>query len=97
MTPTPAQIDSACLSFRHDFGLLSKEQQDTLRLEAKYWLEAWDKELHLSSTRKALVELVGESNENSLVEMRNLFIVSKVPEEEKRPIINAINVLLMTM
>lgn len=42
--PTPAQIDSACLSYRHDFGLLPENDRATIRLEAKWWLEAWLKE-----------------------------------------------------
>lgn len=43
--PTREQIDSICLSYRHDFGLLNKQHQDLLRVEAVFWLEAWLKEL----------------------------------------------------
>ncbi len=34
---TDEQIDSACLSVRHDFGLLSVTEQDELRFQAKEW------------------------------------------------------------
>lgn len=40
---TDAQINDACLSFRHDFGLLPPEEQLELRVIAKSWLEAWGK------------------------------------------------------
>jgi hypothetical protein len=39
-----AQIDSICLSYRHDFGLLSVEEQNQLRNECKWWFEAISKE-----------------------------------------------------
>lgn len=41
---TPKQIDSACMSFRHDFGLLDEKKREDTRFAAKYWLEAWMKE-----------------------------------------------------
>lgn len=41
--PTDAQINSACLSYRHDFGLMNKRDQDNLRFEANEWLIAWRK------------------------------------------------------
>ena len=37
---TDEQIHSACLSYRHDFGLLSVAQQDYIRFQAKEWAEA---------------------------------------------------------
>jgi hypothetical protein len=37
---TNEQIDSACLSYRHDFGLMSVAQQDYIRFQAKEWAEA---------------------------------------------------------
>ncbi len=43
--PTAAELDSACYSYRHDFGLLSKDEQDRVRATARYWLEAWLKEM----------------------------------------------------
>jgi hypothetical protein len=33
-------ILNVCLSYRHDFGLLSKEEQDTLKFECKEWMRA---------------------------------------------------------
>lgn len=38
-------LDSVCMSYRHDYGLLSAEEQLTVRLDAKQWLRAWIKEL----------------------------------------------------
>lgn len=43
--PTDAQCRSACYSFRHDFGLLSEEEQRRTVFEAKEWLRAWMYEL----------------------------------------------------
>jgi hypothetical protein len=42
--PTPQNVDSACLSVRHDFGLLGDGERKLLRLEAIEWLNAWRKE-----------------------------------------------------
>lgn len=41
---TEAQINSACLSYRHDFGLLDDHDKERLRFVAKEWLHAWRKE-----------------------------------------------------
>lgn len=38
-------LDSVCLSFRHDFGLLSEEERNRIRFQAKEWLYAWRKHL----------------------------------------------------
>jgi hypothetical protein len=35
-------IDNMCISYRHDFGLMDKEQQDKLRFECKEWLRAYE-------------------------------------------------------
>jgi hypothetical protein len=37
---TDEQIDSACMNYRHDFGLLSVAEQDYIRFEAKEWAAA---------------------------------------------------------
>lgn len=42
--PTLAQINSACLSFRHDFGLLDATERGELQWQATEWLRAWQKE-----------------------------------------------------
>ena len=42
--PTAKQITSACLSYRHDYGVLSPEEQKMVRFEAVEWLRAWQKE-----------------------------------------------------
>lgn len=41
---TRSQIDSACMSYRHDFGLFEAEKRNSLRNDARHWLEAWMKE-----------------------------------------------------
>ncbi|MGB3042512.1 MAG: hypothetical protein WBB98_04940 [Xanthobacteraceae bacterium] len=42
--PADAQINSACLSFRHDYGLLDDHDRERLRFVAIEWLRAWQKE-----------------------------------------------------
>lgn len=39
------QVDSVCMSYRHDFGLLKPIEQASLRQEAKFWIEAIIKEI----------------------------------------------------
>lgn len=41
--PADAEIDSACMWFRHDFGLLDDAEKDFMRFTAKEWLRAWCK------------------------------------------------------
>lgn len=41
---TDAQIASACLSYRHDFGLLSKQEQESIIFKAREWERALGKE-----------------------------------------------------
>ena len=43
--PTQAQIDDACMWYRHDFGLLSESERDSVRFEARQWFRAWGKAL----------------------------------------------------
>jgi hypothetical protein len=58
--PTDAQVNSACLSYRHDFGLLPDEQRKTVMFQAREWLHAWQKELPaaLDTPAPAMGELV---------------------------------------
>jgi Lar family restriction alleviation protein len=42
--PTQAQIDSACMSYTHDFGLLKGTAKEAVRFAATEWLRAWQKE-----------------------------------------------------
>lgn len=50
-----AQLHSACLSFRHDFGLLDEGEKATVMFQAREWLTAWRKALTTPSpkTREA--------------------------------------------
>jgi hypothetical protein len=43
LEPTISEINDACLSYRHDFGLLSEDEKKKLRFIAKEWLIAWGK------------------------------------------------------
>ena len=42
--PTESQIASVCLSYRHDFGLLSEHQRELIMFEGLEWLRAWRRE-----------------------------------------------------
>lgn len=48
---THRQISSACLSFRHDFGLLEPEQQAALFSEAKSWEACFQKERDIAASK----------------------------------------------
>ena len=45
LTPSAAEIDSACLSMNHSFGLMDVELKNRMRFQAKEWLHAWGKEV----------------------------------------------------
>lgn len=53
--PTEAQIASACLSYRHDYGLLPPDLRTRTRFEALEWLRAWQKE-GFGSDRDEVIE-----------------------------------------
>lgn len=42
--PTDAQLASACMSYRHDFGLLDATAKKNMMWQAHEWLRAWKKE-----------------------------------------------------
>ena len=42
--PTSSQLGSACLSYRHDYGLMSQLEKAKLEAIAIDWLRAWQKE-----------------------------------------------------
>jgi hypothetical protein len=43
--PTSEQVGSACMWYRHDFGLLGPVEAAQVRTEARMWLRAWQKEI----------------------------------------------------
>lgn len=45
LTPSDSQINSACLSYRHDFPLLHEDSKRSIRSSAVGWLQAWQKVL----------------------------------------------------
>lgn len=38
---TPELLNDMCLTYRHDFGLLSEEEQQKLRIECRRWFETF--------------------------------------------------------
>lgn len=56
----PVLVDDACMSFRHDFGLMTPEHQEILRETARFWLEAWGKAILAPS--KATKDAMGQAN-----------------------------------
>jgi hypothetical protein len=42
--PTKAQLHSACLSYRHDYGVMDEQARESLRFTALEWFRAWQKE-----------------------------------------------------
>jgi len=40
MSPTDELINNMCLSYRHDFGLMTEKEQASLRFEAREWYRA---------------------------------------------------------
>lgn len=36
----PKFIDHVCISYRHDFGLLDKQEKEKVRVECKEWMRA---------------------------------------------------------
>ena len=51
LKPTRGQITDACLSYRHDYGLMDRAEREKLRAAAARWREIWD-------------DVLGESDEN---------------------------------
>lgn len=39
--PSSMDVWNACMSYRHDFGLLPDAEQKALEFEAREWLRAW--------------------------------------------------------
>jgi len=44
LEPTKTQLHSACLSYRHDYGIIDEQARESLRLTALEWLRVWQKE-----------------------------------------------------
>ncbi len=55
--PSHDELYNACLSYRHDYGLLSYDEQTRVRDEALYWLQAWS---HMFPQTKADSATVGK-------------------------------------
>lgn len=79
---TPAQIDSACMSFNHSFGLMTEEAQNQLRYQAKEWLIAFGKE-----ARPAMQMVSGTISE----EMKAHLTEQAVAQNSPRPEIDIMN------
>lgn len=60
-TPTEKQLVSACFSYRHDFGLMIKEEAQALLREASHWWGAIAKEVNNPSSHPMVNDYVSES------------------------------------
>ncbi|ADX42527.1 hypothetical protein [Tetrasphaera phage TJE1] len=58
---TEAQIHSACLSFRHDYGLMTEEERRKLRRDCRDWHEALSKELRPERGEVVTREAIGDA------------------------------------
>lgn len=47
--PTDAEIASACMSYRHDFGILEEAQREAIKRTAREWLRVWKREFSWSN------------------------------------------------
>jgi hypothetical protein len=47
--PTPAQLESVCMSYRHDYGLLEGLDRTRVQLQAMEWLKAWQREFDIAA------------------------------------------------
>jgi hypothetical protein len=54
--PTPAQLNSACLSYDHSFGLMDGAEREMVLFDAREWLRAWQKE-GIGCDRNEVVEM----------------------------------------
>jgi hypothetical protein len=58
LRPTDDQIESACLSYRHDFGLLEAAQQSQIKYAGLEWLLAWQKAMpQMGNTQATITQL----------------------------------------
>ncbi len=44
LAPSPAQLHSACLAYRHDYGVMDEHAREPLRTTALEWFKVWQKE-----------------------------------------------------
>lgn len=51
-TPSWGDLHNACLSFRHDYGLLTPSEKDGVRQDALDWLRAWGHALPQFTAKK---------------------------------------------
>jgi hypothetical protein len=55
LRPTDDQIESACLSYSHDFGLLDVAEQSKVKYAGLEWLLAWQKAMpEMGNTQAAI-------------------------------------------
>jgi hypothetical protein len=80
-------VNSACMYFQHDFGLLSDAEQEKMRYLAKEWFHAWEKvEQDLSKRSKIIPSipppLIPPPPPPGVIFIRK---DSDIPESEKHP------------
>ena len=80
---TRAQYASACLSYRHDFGLLSEEQQHRLLYEAR----EWDRALQKERTAPPAAARVPLTDEQRTALVLNMMLHGKMSKHTARQIL----------
>ena len=48
--PDDKLVINVCMSYRHDFGLMTKEEQRLLIFECKEWFRAIDNNININTT-----------------------------------------------
>lgn len=78
--PSERQLNDACLSFRHDFGLLPVEERETVKFQAREWLIAWQKSIpaHFHDHEDDLSAMM------PLVTIANAFDANELDDEARK-------------
>lgn len=63
--PTDAQLASACMFYRHDFGLLDVTAKKNMMWQAHEWLRAWQKEFESSDGASGCPRECGEADDSA--------------------------------
>lgn len=82
-----SQIASACLSYRHDFGLLDSDKQKVLILEAKEWYRAFGKQLEAQTPAQPATLINGLTQEqtDSTMSVKGLSQSAQPAQDPARP------------
>ena len=87
--PSPEEVLDACLSYRHDFGLMAKQQQEVIKNDAKAWLQAWQKTNVYgrlkpnSSIKNVDIQKMDKTSIKEIIDELSRYKVGMSSEEEK--------------